>query len=85
MGEFIFMKNNIKEKGLINAMIKTFENISLVNNENVENNEYDNNIGTIYKSGIEESNKKLRFKERFKKRIKDGVVWCEKRTSMEVI
>ena len=71
------MKNNNSKNKIIDVIISLFENISLTNYVNVENNEYYKNIGTIYKGSIEESNKKLRFKERFRKRINDGVCWCD--------
>lgn len=79
------MKENKKEKELFKIMIGTIENIFSTINKKIENSEYVKSIGAIYKRSIEESNRLLRFKERFRKRIDYGVVWCENCTSMEVI
>ena len=58
-------KNNNEERilGIIIFMLRRvfeFENKFLINHEYMEN------IGTIYKGSIKESNEEFRFKERFR-------------------
>ena len=54
---------------LLNVMKEKFVEVSSHNNENKKslvNHEYKINIGTLYKGSEKESNKLLRFKERFR-------------------
>ena len=62
-------KKNCKKEKVIDVIVCVLKNALLIENNffaNHENYEYMENIGTIYKRSVKESNKVLRFKERFK-------------------
>lgn len=59
-------KNNNNEERILNIVMVMLERIFMFKNNFLENHEYKENIGTIYKGSIKESNEEFRFKERFR-------------------
>ena len=59
-------EKNYKKEKVIDIIVCILKNVLLIENDFFANYEYMENIGTIYKGSIKESNKALRFKERFK-------------------
>ena len=61
-------KNNNNEERILNIIMVMLKRIFMFKNNFLENHEYEENIGTIYKGSIKESNEefKFRFKERFR-------------------
>ena len=60
------MRKNIKIKRALEFIAVCIKSFITVESNLFANDEYKENIGTIYKGSIKESNKMLRFKERFK-------------------